>query len=157
MSDKIILTRDGYEKLKAELDYLIGKKRREIAEDIKKARAFGDLKENAEYHAAKDAQAHNEKRIFDLGERLQRAEILDDSRMAKDVALLGATITLVDLKLAETLQYVLTAAEEANFAENKISVTSPVGKAILGKKVGETVNVKVPAGELKYKITKITR
>jgi len=157
MSDKIILTRAGYEKLKADLDYLTTKKRMEIADDLRKARAFGDLKENAEYDAAKNAQAHNEKRIFDLSESLMRSEILDDSRIAKDQALLGAIVTLEDLKNDETIKYMLVAAEESSFADNKISVTSPVGKAMLGRKVGETVTVKVPAGELKYKITKIER
>lgn len=157
MSDKILLTREGYEKLKAELDYLTSKKRMEIAEDLKKARAFGDLRENAEYDAAKHAQALNEKRIADLGDRLMRAQILDEDRIPKDQALLGATVTLKDLKNDETMQYMLVSAEEANYAENKISVTSPVGRSILGKKVDETVTVKVPAGELQYRIVKIER
>ena len=157
MSDKIFFTRDGYEKLKDELDYLTGKKRMEIADDLRKARAFGDLRENAEYDCAKNAQAFNEKRIADLGDRLMRAEILDDSRIAKDQALLGAKVTLKDLKNDETMQYMLVSAEEADYTDNKISITSPVGKAILGKKIDETVTVKVPAGELKYRVVKIER
>lgn len=157
MDDKIIFTRDGYEKLKAELDHLTSKKRVEIAEDLHKARAHGDLRENAEYDSAKHAQALNEKRIAELGGRLMRAQILDDDRIPKDQAFLGATVTLKDLNAGETIRYMLVSAEEADFSDNKISVTSPVGRAILGRKAGDSVSVKVPAGELKYQILKIER
>ncbi len=155
--DKIILTREGYEKLKAELDHLTSKKRIEIADALKYARGLGDLRENAEYESAKHAQALNEKRIAELGDRLMRAQILDAERIPKDQAFLGATITLKDLKTDETIRYTLVSAEEANFSENKISVTSPVGKSLLGRKIGETVSARAPAGELKYEILKIER
>lgn len=157
MDDHIKLTRDGYEKLKAELDYLTSKKRVEIAEDLRQARAHGDLRENAEYDSAKHTQALNEKRIAELGGCLMRAQILDDDRIPKDRAFLGATVTLKDLNAGETIRYMLVSAEEADFSDNKISVTSPVGRAILGRKAGDSVSVKVPAGELKYQVLKIER
>ncbi len=154
---KILLTREGYEKLKAELDYLTSTKRVEIADALKYARQLGDLRENGEFESAKHAQALNEKRIADLGDSLMRAQILDDDRIAKDQALIGATVTLKDLGRGEKIEYMLVSAEESSYAENKISVTSPVGKALLGHKVGDTVTIKVPAGEMKYEVLKITR
>lgn len=157
MSDSIFLTRDGYEKLKAELDFLATTKRVQIAEDLKRARAFGDLRENGEYESAKHAQALNEKRIAELGDRLMRSQILDEDRIPKDQVFLGAHVTLKDLSNGETIEYMIVSGEEANFAENKISSSSPVGRALLSHKVGETVGVKVPAGELKYEILKIRR
>ena len=110
---RIKLTREGYEKLKNEVNHLMTKKRREIAKDLEKARAFGDLKENAEYDAAKNAQAHNEKRIADLTEKLSQAEILDDSNIDKSKILLGATAKLQDLKSGNKFEYMFVAAEEA--------------------------------------------
>lgn len=155
--DKIILTREGYEKLKAELDYLTSTKRVEIADALKYARQLGDLRENGEFESAKHAQALNEKRIADLGERLMRAQIMDGDRIAKDQAFLGAKVTLKDLTTGETIDYMLVSAEESSYSENKISVTSPVGKALLGHKVGATVSIRVPAGEIKYEVLKISR
>ena len=154
---KVILTRQGYEKLKAELDHLTSKKRVEIAKALEHARAFGDLRENGEYESAKHAQALNEKRIADLGDKLMRAQIMDDDRIAKDQALLGAKVTLEDLGGGGTVVYMLVSPEEADYKEDKISTTSPVGKALLGHKVGAEVQIKAPAGALKYKIIKIER
>ncbi|MBF0252223.1 MAG: transcription elongation factor GreA [Candidatus Omnitrophica bacterium] len=154
---KITLTRDGYEKLKKELDYLSGERRREIARDRDEARSKGDLSENAEYDAARDEQAMNEKRIFDLQETLTSAQIMDDSRIPKDQALLGATVRVKDLTFGDEFDYMLVSEEESDFEANKISVTSPVGKAMLGHKVGEIVEVSVPAGILRYEIVKISR
>ena len=156
-SDKILLTREGYEKMKAELDFLTSTKRLQIAKDLERARAFGDLRENGEYESAKLAQSLNEKRIADLGQRLMRAQIIDHDRIPKDQVFLGAKVTIQDLKTGETIEYMMVAAEEADYRENKIAISSPVGKGLLGHKVGIEVTIRVPAGELKYKILKIDR
>lgn len=153
----IYLTREGHQKLMEELELLKTVKRRELARAIGEARAQGDISENAEYDAAKDAQAHNEERIARLEEKLSMAHILDDENMPKDQVLIGATARLKDLDTEEELSYTLVAELEADYAQGKISVTSPVGKALLGHKENETVEIKVPAGILKYKILKITR
>jgi len=153
----IYLTPEGYEKLRQELKELKGKKRRKISKDIANARAHGDISENAEYDAAKEAQALNEKRIRDLESKLAQAEMIDDDRIPKDEALIGATVKLKDLDSGEEMEYVLVSELEANYAEGKISVTSPVGKGLLGHKKGQTVEINVPAGVLKYKILKVSR
>ena len=153
----IYLTKEGHEKLQKELEYLKTTKRREITADIAAARAHGDLSENAEYDAAREAQGMNEKRISELEEKLSRAQILDDKDMPKDEALIGATLKLKDIELGEEIEYILVSEVEADFASGKISVTSPVGKALLGHKKGETVDVEVPAGVIQYKILDITR
>ena len=154
---KIYLTPDGFEKLKKELEHLKTKKRREISKEIGKARAHGDISENAEYDAAKDAQGLNEKRISELEDKLSRAQIIDESQMSSDEVLIGATVKIVDLATEDEEIYTLISEAEADFANNKISVTSPVGKALLGHKIGDTIEIDVPAGTLKYKITEITR
>lgn len=154
---KIRLTREGYEKLKAELEFLTGKKRREIAQDLAAARAFGDLKENAEYDAAKNAQAMNEARAADLEQKLTRSEILDDSQLDKDKILLGAKATLKDLKFGDEIVYTIVAGEEADYDLGKISASSPIGKALIGHKVGDEITIQVPVGTLNYKVLKIER
>ncbi|MBN1872313.1 MAG: transcription elongation factor GreA [Candidatus Omnitrophica bacterium] len=155
--DKNYLSHAGYEKLRKELERLKTVCRREIAKDLEKARGHGDLSENAEYDAAKEAQALNEKKIADLEERLSSVQILDDIIMPKDEALLGATVRLKDLSTGEEFEYTLVSELEADFDQGKISVTSPVGKSLLGHKKKEIVEIKVPAGVLKYKIMNITR
>ena len=157
MSDKIPMSREGYDKLVKELDYLKTAKRREIADDIARARAFGDLKENAEYDAAKNNQAMNERRIADYEERLTRVQIIDDSKIPKDQVFIGATVLLKDLKNNDEFSYSIVPQDEANFDEGKISVTSPIAKGLLGLKVGDNAEIKIPAGTLKYKVLKITR
>jgi len=154
---KIYLTPNGFEKIKKELEHLKTKKRREISKEIGKARAHGDISENAEYDAAKDAQGLNEKRISEFEEKLSQAQIIDESQMSADEVLIGATVKMVDLKTDDEEVYTLTSEAEADFANGKISVTSPVGKALLGHKIGDTIKINVPAGTLKYKITEITR
>ena len=154
---KIHLTREGFDKLQEELEYLKGPKRREISKEIAEARALGDLSENAEYHAAREAQGMNEKRVAEIEDTLSRAQILDESQMASDEALIGATVTIRDLDSDDEFDYFLVSEEESDFDSGKISITSPVGKAILGCKVGETVEINVPAGTLKYEIIKIKR
>ena len=157
MSDKIPMSREGYDKLVKELEYMKTTKRREIADDIARARAFGDLKENAEYDAAKNSQAMNEKRIADAEDKLVRVQIIDDSKIPKDQVFIGATVLLKDLKNNDEFSYSIVPQDEADFDEGKISVTSPIAKGLLGLKVGDTAEIKIPAGTLKYKVLKITR
>lgn len=152
---RITFSREGYEKLRDELAFLMNTRRREIAKDLAHARAFGDLRENAEYDAAKEAHARNEKRILDLTDKLSRAKILDESDVSKDQVFLGVAVTLTDLKTDETFQYKMVSAEEADFRENKIAISSPIGKALLGHRVNEKVTIQVPAGTLEYQIIKI--
>ncbi len=151
------LTRSGYDKLAEELDRLRTVRRREIAREIEKARAYGDISENAEYDAAKDAQAHNEQRIAELEAKLGKCRIIDDSLMPRDEVLIGATVKLHDMETGEEFEYMLVAEVEADYAQNKISVSSPVGKSLLGHKAGEVVEIEIPAGTLKYRIESISR
>ena len=142
MSEKVPMSREGYEKFLKELEYLKTTKRREIAADIAHARAFGDLKENAEYDAAKNNQAFNEKRIHDAEDKLSRIQLIDESKIPKDQVLIGATVLLKDLKSEEEFSYSIVAQDEADFDEGKLSVTSPIAKGLLGLKVGEMAEIK---------------
>lgn len=156
-SGRINLTREGYNKLQQELEYLSGEKRRVLAANIGEAREKGDLSENAEYDAAREEQGMNEKSISELEDILTRSRILDDTAMAKDKALLGAIVKVKDRSSGEKIDYMLVSEEESDFDLNKISVSSPVGKALLGHKVDDIVEVNVPAGIIEYKIVKISR
>lgn len=151
------MTKQGYEKLRKELKALKGVKRREIADALEKARLLGDLSENAEYDAAKQEQAINEGRIYELETRLSRARIIEDENISKDKVYIGARVRLIDSESNEEIEYMLVTEDEADFNQGKISISSPVGKALLGKKKGEVVNIRIPAGALKYKIIKISR
>lgn len=151
------ISRKGFEKLREELKHLKTVRRRQLSKEIGKAREQGDISENAEYDAAKDAQGLNEKRIVELEAKLSNAQILDDTDIAKDEALIGATVKLKDLNSKKELEYTLVSELEADISQGKISVTSPVGKGLLGHKKGQTVTIQIPAGTLKYKILKITR
>ncbi|MBI3316289.1 MAG: transcription elongation factor GreA [Candidatus Omnitrophica bacterium] len=157
MTEKVLMSREGYDKFVKELEFLKTAKRRQIAEEIAKARAFGDLRENAEYDAAKNSQALNERRIAEYEEKMSRIKIIDQSKIAKDQVLIGATVRLKDLSTQEEFNYKLVTQDEANFDEGKISVTSPIAKGLLGLKVGEMAEIKIPAGVLKYKVLKISR
>ena len=156
-SADVWLSRDGYERLQKELAHMKGVKRRELAQIIDKARQLGDLRENAEYHAAREASALNEAHIANLEDRLSRVRILDDVQIAADKAYIGATVHAQDLDGGTTDIYVLVPEDEADPGHGKISVTSPIGRGFLGHGIGETVEIKVPAGTLRYKITKIAR
>ena len=151
------LTPEGYEKLRKELEYLKTVKRRELSKAIGEARAHGDISENAEYDAAKEAQGMNEKKISELDAKLAVAQIIDSSEMSKDEVLIGATVKLKDMDSGEELEYTIVAEEEADFAQNKISLQSPVGTGLLNHKKGDLVEIEVPRGILKYKILKISR
>jgi len=158
MGGRIVkLTREGRDKICDELAFLKEKKRREIAQALAEARAHGDLSENAEYDAAKEAQAMNEKKIGALEDTLMRAQLIDDKAMSKDEALLGATVKVKDLVSGDEFDYMLVEEEESDFDLNKISISSPVGKALLGHKVEDEVEAKVPVGVLRYRIVKISR
>jgi transcription elongation factor GreA len=156
MSGEIYLTQEGYEKLSGELEYLKTVKRRQLSKAVGEARAHGDISENAEYDAAKDAQGHNEKQIVELEDKLSRVRILDKD-IPQDQVLIGAKVKLMDMDTEEEMEYTLVSELEADYNQNKISVTSPVGEGLLGRKEGEVAEIKVPAGLLKYKITKISR
>ena len=153
----VYLTHEGFEKLRKELEYLQNIKRKEISRAIGEARAHGDLSENAEYTYAKEAQGLNEKKIAELEDKLSRAKLIDENAMPKDEVLIGAKVKLKDLDSGEEIEYAIVSEEEADFACNKISITSPVGETLLGHKENETVKIKVPAGILRYKVLKITR
>lgn len=155
--DKIILTREGYEKLIAELNHLKTKKRREVANQLEHARAFGDLRENAEYETAKEAKRQLERRIGEMELKLAHARVVDQSEISADKIYLGATVELKNLDSGETIHYTLVAQDEANFEQGKISVSSPIGKGLLGKAENEKAEIQVPAGKLRFQVLKITR
>ena len=144
-------------KLLDELEYLKTVKRRQLSKAVGEARAYGDLTENAEYDAAKNAQAQNERRVAELEQKLSQARIIEDHDIPADVVLIGATVELKDLDSGEELKYLLVSEVEADFSQGKISVTSPVGSALLNHKENEIVEIKIPAGTLRYKILKISR
>jgi transcription elongation factor GreA len=151
----VILTPEGYEKLKQEIEYLSNDKRREVADRIRTAREFGDIAENAEYDDAKNEQALLEHRIATLEERLRNARVISKKDVAKDVVSIGSKVKLRDIAAKQTVEYRIVGSAEANPAENKLSNESPVGKAIIGKKKGETVEVAAPRGAMKFKILEI--
>ena len=157
MAGDVYLTREGYEKLRKELEYLQNVKRKEFSKAIGEARLHGDLSENAEYTYAKEAQGLNEKKIAELQDKLSRAKLIDESAMSKDEVLIGAKVRIKDLDSGEEIEYALVSEEEADYSNNKISVTSPVGEALIGHKADEVVKIKVPAGTLRYKVLRISR
>ncbi len=152
---EVILTPEGYEKLKQEIDYLSNEKRREVAERIRVAREFGDIAENAEYDDAKNEQAMLEHKIAQLEERLLSARVITKKEISKDAVSIGSHVRLRDMQAGKTFEYHIVGSAEANPAENRLSNESPVGKAIIGHKKGETVEVSAPRGSLKYKILEI--
>ena len=153
---EVILTPEGYKKLKEEIEYLSSDKRREVAERIRVARQFGDITENAEYDDAKNDQALLEHRIAILEERMANARVISKKEVSKDVVSVGSHVKLRDLSAKETVEYHIVGSAESNPDAQKLSNESPVGKAIIGKKKGETVEVTTPRGKaLKYKILDI--
>ena len=157
MSDVIYLTKEKFMELKKELEELKTKGRAEVARKIAEARAHGDLSENAEYDAAKHEKELLEIKIRQLEETLARAKVIDTKSIPTDRVYILATVKLLDLNRNREVEFTLVSPQEVNTAEGKISVQSPVGKALLGKKVGDVVEVKVPAGVVKYKILEIKR
>lgn len=152
----VILTPEGYEQLRAELELLRTVKRREIAERIAAAREFGEIAENAEYDDAKNEQMMLEHRIAQLEERLANAQVIDRKKVDTSVVSIGSVVRLRDLDAKQTTEYFIVGSAEANPAENKLSNESPVGKAIMGRKRGEVVEVATPRGsKIKFKIMEI--
>jgi len=153
----IYLTRERLTELEQELKELRIRGRADVIQKIAEARGHGDLSENAEYDAAREAQAHLEFRISKLEETLARARVIEAADLPNDKIYILSLVKIQELKTKEVIEYRLVAPEEADFDKNKISVTSPIGKGLLGKKPGETVTIKVPAGTLQYKILEINR
>ncbi|MDR3333186.1 MAG: transcription elongation factor GreA [Synergistaceae bacterium] len=155
-NDVEIMTRSGYEKLKNELSTLRTDRRLEVATKLEEARAFGDLSENAEYHAAKEEQEKLEGRISRLEYKLNKAKVIDFDDIDTSHANLGTTIVIQDLDKNASYTYMLVGTEESDPKENKISVSSPVGKAIIGKAVGDEISVRVPKGVRRLRIMEIS-
>ncbi|MGI6144353.1 MAG: transcription elongation factor GreA [Clostridia bacterium] len=156
MTEKeIILTPEGLSNLEQELETLKTVKRREVAERIKQAIEFGDISENSEYEDAKNEQAFIEGRIITLEKMLRNVRVIEHKNNGTDVVHIGAKVTLQDLEFGEEVIYTLVGSAEADPLNKKISNESPVGKAIIGKKKGDIVEVKVPAGNVKYKIVEV--
>ena len=152
---EVILTPAGYEKLKQEIELLSNDRRREVADRIRVAREFGDISENAEYDDAKNEQAMLEHKIAQLEDRLINARVIDSGDVDLSVVSIGAKVRLKDMDANKVFEYTIVGSAEANPAEEKLSNESPVGRAIIGKKKGETVEVSAPRGSLKYKILDI--
>lgn len=158
MSDKeVLLTPDGLKKLEDELENLKSVKRREVAERIKIAIGYGDISENSEYEDAKNEQAFIEGRIITLEKMLRNARIINNDDVDLETVSIGSTVIVEDLEFGDTMEYTIVGTAESNPLLNKISNESPVGKAIIGKKKGTTVEVNVPAGIIQYKIVDIKK
>ena len=152
MVEKIPMTAAGYTTLEAELKHCQSVERPRIIQQITEARSHGDLSENAEYHAAKEQQSLNEGRIDELQDKLARAEIIDVSKLSGDTITFGATVTLVDEDTEEKKVWQIVGEPEADAKKGRISITSPLAKALIGKKVGDTVSVPAPGGDRSYEI-----
>lgn len=153
--DKIPMTAAGYATLEAELKHCQQIERPRIIQQITDARTHGDLSENAEYHAAKEAQSHNEGRIAELEDKLARADVIDVSKLSGDTIKFGATVTLVDEDTDKKMVWQIVGEPEANAKEGKISVTSPLARALIGKAKGATVEVNAPGGAKGYEVKKV--
>ena len=152
---EVILTAEGYEKLKQEIDYLQNEKRREVAERIRVAREFGDIAENAEYDSAKNDQAHLEARIATLEERLTNARVVTRKEIRSGEVSVGTKVRLRDMGSNKTVEYHIVGSAEADPTELKLSNESPVGKAIMGHKKGDVVDAPTPKGAKKFKIMEV--
>jgi transcription elongation factor GreA len=156
MQKDVLLTPEGLDKLKAEIEYLSNDKRREVAERIKEAREFGDISENSEYDDAKNEQAMLEARIASLEDKLRSASVIDPTELDKDVVRVGSLVSVKDEGSGKSLKYTIVGSTEADPSENKLSNESPVGKALVGRKRNDTVKVTLPSGKNReLKITKI--
>ena len=154
---EVILTQEGYDNIEKEWEYLRTEKRAEIAERIKVALGFGDLSENSEYDEAKNAQAENEIKIANLETKLRYAKIIDESEIDTKTVQVGNTVKIKDLEFNEEEEYTIVGSTEVDLTQNKISNESPIGAALIGAKKGEEIEVKVPAGIVKYKIMSIKK
>lgn len=157
MSEIKYFTPEGLQKLKDELDDLILRERPRIVQAIQEARDKGDLSENAEYDAAKEAQGLLEAKIAELQDLIFNARVLDESKMDNSKVLLYSTVKIKNIKSNMVMTYSIVPEKEANFKEGKISINSPIGKGLLGKQVGETAEIMVPAGKVHFEVMEITR
>ena len=157
MAKQIVMTESGLEKLKEELDFLKSVKRKEAAENVGIARSFGDLSENSEYDEAKNEQAKVEAQIAELEETIKHVTVISDSEIQTDSVRPGVTVGVLDMEYYEEDEFTIVNSHEVDPAARKISDQSPIGKALIGTKVGDIVTVEVPDGTAKFKILKITR
>ncbi|MCQ4087794.1 transcription elongation factor GreA [Saccharibacillus sp. JS10] len=153
--EEVVLTQEGFDKLQAELDDLKYVKRKELAARIKLAISYGDLKENSEYHSAKDDQAFMETRIIILEKMLNNARIADAGTSDSSSIHVGANVLLKDIEFGDTLEYQVVGPAEADVANGKISYESPLGKALMGKEVGDKISVEAPMGKIEYELLEI--
>ncbi len=155
-TDRIPMSKEGYEKLKAQLDYFKNDEMTRIAEAIAHARSFGDLSENAEYDAAREAQGMLQARINELQDKLARGFIVDRNNQPSDRVVFGATVKVIDLSDQSEEDFTLVGPGEEDYDQNKILTSSPIGQGLIGKKVGETAEIPVPNGTLRLKIQDIS-
>jgi len=153
--ERIPITREGYNALKRELEHLKTVERPQNIKAIEVARAHGDLSENAEFHAAKERQAFIEGRVNELGYKLNNAEIIDTGKLPKDQVLFGSTVVLENVDTEETVVYQIVGVDESNVEKGRISISSPLGKALLGKEPGDEVSIKAPGGKRVYELIEI--
>lgn len=157
MTDEILLTKQGYEKIVAEYDELVSVKRKEVAERIKEAISYGDISENSEYDSAKNEQAELEERIHKLGNMMRKAKIIDESKISNERVSIGLKVKVLLQETKEEFEYVIVGSTEADPFEGKISNESEVGKALLNKKKDEVAEVTVPDGVRHYKVLEISK
>jgi len=157
MAQEVVLTHEGVEEIEQKLEYLKTVRRLEIAEQIKVARAFGDISENAEYDEAKNEQARIELEIASLERMLKNAVVIDEETVEVDVVNVGTSVKLLDVDLNQTEEYHIVGSAEADAARNKISNESPVGRALMGKQPGSMVSVETPGGKVQFQILEIYR
>ncbi|GMQ99572.1 MAG: transcription elongation factor GreA [Zetaproteobacteria bacterium] len=150
--ERVPMTKQGAEALREELKFLKGEKRFQIVEAISTARAHGDLSENAEYHAAKEEQGFNEGRISNIEDKLARAHVIDPSSIHSDKIVFGATVELIDMDSGVEVKYQIVGVDEANIEQNKVSITSPIARSMIGKETGDIAIVQAPGGEREYEI-----
>jgi transcription elongation factor GreA len=155
MSDMVPMTRAGYDKLKAELDHMDQVEMPKVAERIAEARSAGDLKENAEYHGARESQGMLQAKINLLRDKLSRAHIVDASTLPKGEVVFGVTVVVKDLDFGDTEEFTLVGAGEEDYDAGKILITSPLAQGLLGKKVGERASIQAPKGTMKFEIVEI--
>ncbi len=157
MAKQIVMTESGLEKLQQELDFLKSVKRKEAAENVGIARSFGDLSENSEYDEAKNEQAKVEAQIAELEETLKHVTVISDSEIQTDSVRPGVTVSVLDMEYDEEDEFIIVNSHEVDPAARKISDQSPIGKALIGTRIGDTVTIEIPDGTVKYKVLKITK
>lgn len=155
MIAKFYITAKGLEKLKQELNHLKYEERKKVSEDIATARDFGDLSENAEYKAAKERQEFIEGRIVEFEDKVRRAEIIDIVKLSGDTIKFGATVTLIDDETEKEFTYIIVGEYEADITKKRVSIASPIAKALIGKSVGDDVEVNTPGGSRAYEVIKV--